>query len=140
MKVRLEGITVLANNVPILARFYREVLGFRTVIEENHYAEFENSGVRLAICVRPLMADNTNNHPSFAEERKGQAFELNFECDSPEDVIHMYHDFVSKGATDITEPKAMSWGHTTGFFADPEGNIHSIFAVGVVKPSTSSIG
>lgn len=78
------------------------------------------------------MADNTNDHPSFTEERKGQAFELNFQCDSPEDARGTYHDFVSKGATGITEPKPMSWGHTTGFFADPEGNIHSIFAVNPV--------
>jgi uncharacterized glyoxalase superfamily protein PhnB len=132
MRVQLEGITVLANDVPRLARFYRDVLGFNTVIEENHYVEFENSGVRLAIFSKPLMADNTNDHPSFTEERKGQAFELNFQCDTPEDARGTYHDFVSKGATGITEPKSMSWGHTTGFFADPEGNIHSIFAVNPV--------
>jgi uncharacterized glyoxalase superfamily protein PhnB len=78
------------------------------------------------------MADNTNGHPSFVEERKGQAFELNFECDSPEEVHVRYNDFVSKGATGITAPKVMSWGHTTGFFADLEGNIHSLFAVNPV--------
>ncbi|MFD1176479.1 VOC family protein [Paenibacillus puldeungensis] len=68
------------------------------------------------------------------EERKGQAFELNFECNSPEDVYARYDDFVSKGATGITAPKVTSWGHTTGFFADPEGNIHSLFAV---NPATA---
>lgn len=129
MIVKLEGITVLANDVRRLTRFYRDVLGFNAVIDDDHYAEFENNGVRLAICSKPLMADNTNGHNSFIEERKGQAFELNFQCDSPESARHIYHDLVSKGATAITEPKSMSWGHTTGFFADPEGNIHSIFAV-----------
>lgn len=116
MKVRLEGITMLANNVSALADFYREVIGFKTVIEEDHYVEFENSGIRLAICSKALMAENTNQHLSFIEERKGQAFEL-------------FEAFISKGATAISEPKTMSWGHTTGFFADPEGNIHSIFAM-----------
>lgn len=129
MRVKLEGITVLSNDVTRLSSFYREVLGFNTVIEEGHYAEFENDGVRLAICSKPLMADNTNGHYSFIEEHKGQAFELNFQCESPEAVRDIYNDFVSKGATSITEPKSMSWGHTTGFFADPDGNIHSIFAV-----------
>lgn len=129
MRVKLEGITVLALDVPGLTRFYRDVLGFKVVVEEDHYAEFENEGVRLAIFSAPLMADNTNGHQSFLEERKGQAFELNFECDSPEDVHVKYDDFVSKGAIGITTPKAMAWGHTTAFFADPEGNIHSLFAV-----------
>ncbi|WP_338016115.1 VOC family protein [Paenibacillus paridis] len=73
--------------------------------------------------------DNTNEHYSFIEERKGQAFELNFQCESPEAVRDIYADIVSRGATSITEPKSMSWGHTTGFFADPDGNIHSLFAV-----------
>jgi len=133
VRVQLEGITVLSDDVTRLARFYREVLGFTTVIEEGHYAEFANDGVRLAICSKPLMADNTNGHFSFIEERKGQAFELNFQCESPEAVHNTYLEFVSKGAVSITEPKLMSWGHTTGFFADPDGNIHSLFAVNPIQ-------
>jgi lactoylglutathione lyase len=129
MRVQLEGITVLSDDVSRLAKFYHEVLGFHIVVEEDHYVEFANEGVRLAICSKPLMADNTNSHYSFIEERKGQAFELNFQCESPEAVHEMYDAFVSKGATSITEPKSMSWGHTAGFFADPDGNIHSLFAV-----------
>ncbi|RUS47407.1 VOC family protein [Cohnella sp. AR92] len=129
MRVRLEGITVLSNHVSRLASFYRDVLGFRIAVEEDHYVELANEGVRLAICSILVMADNTNGHPSFIEERKGQAFELNFECESPEAVRRIYEEIVSKGAVPITEPKPMSWGHTTGFFADPDGNIHSLFAV-----------
>lgn len=129
MKVKLEGITVLADDVAALAAFYRDVLGFKAVVEEDHYAEFENEGIRLAICVRSLMADNTNRHPSFLESRKGQAFELNFECESPDAVRERFAAFAAKGAVPVSEPQEMDWGHTTGFFADPEGNIHSLFAV-----------
>lgn len=120
---------MLSNDVARLAGFYRDVLGFRVVVEEVDYVEFENSGIRLAICSSPLMADNTNDHPSFKEERKGQAFEFNFQCDSPEEVSTLYQEYISKGATAITEPRPKSWGHTTCFFADPDGNIHSLFAV-----------
>ncbi|MNG23783.1 Glyoxalase-like domain protein [compost metagenome] len=112
-----------------LANFYRDVLGFRIVVEEADYVEFDNSGVRLAICSTPLMADNTNAHPSFLEERRGQSFEFNFQCDSPEEVRTLYQEYVSKGATAIMEPKEKHWGHVTSFFADPDGNIHSLFAV-----------
>ncbi|WP_238403676.1 hypothetical protein [Paenibacillus paridis] len=55
MRVQLEGITVLSNDVSGLARFYNEVLGFVAVIEEGHYVEFVNDGVRFAICSKPLM-------------------------------------------------------------------------------------
>ncbi|GIP21098.1 VOC family protein [Paenibacillus sp. J22TS3] len=129
MKVKLEGLTLLADDVARLARFYEEVLGFTIVIEEEHYVEFDNSGVRLAICSKSLMADNTNGYASFKESRKGQAVELNFQCDSPDQVYALYDEFVSKGAMDVTAPQIKSWGHTTGFFGDPEGNVHSIFVV-----------
>ena len=129
MKVRFEGITMLADNVGALAAFYRDVIGLTTVVEDGHYVEFENNGIRLAICSRAMMADNTNQHPSFIEGRRGQSVELNFECDSPDDVRERFAAFVAQGAVAITEPQSMPWGHTTGFFADPEGNIHSLFAV-----------
>ncbi|MGG1518487.1 VOC family protein [Paenibacillus oryzisoli] len=127
--VKLEGLTLLADDVSRLARFYQEVLGFEIVIEEEHYVEFNNAGVRLAICSKSLMADNTNGYSSFTESRKGQAFELNFQCDSPDQVYALYDEFVSKGAIDVTAPQIKPWGHTAGFFGDPEGNVHSIFAV-----------
>ena len=129
MKVKLEGLTLMADDVARLGRFYHEVIGFDYVVNDSHYVEFNSQGIRLAICSKSLMADNTNGHISFIESRKGQAVELNFECASPEEVIETYREFVAKGATDIAAPKSMPWGHTTGFFADPEGNIHSIFAV-----------
>lgn len=34
MRIQLEGITMLSNDVARLARFYRDVLGFRIVMEE----------------------------------------------------------------------------------------------------------
>ncbi|MFB9326303.1 VOC family protein [Paenibacillus aurantiacus] len=127
--VKLEGITLLADDVARLARFYEDVLGFTIVVDEGHYVEFSNSGVRLAICSKSLMADNTNGYSSFGESRKGQAVELNFQCDTPEQVYALYDEFVTKGAIDVTAPQVKSWGHTAGFFGDPEGNVHSIFAV-----------
>ncbi|MGO4373446.1 VOC family protein [Paenibacillus sp. 2TAB19] len=39
MRVQLEGITVLSDDVSRLARFYHEVLGFHIVVEEDHYVE-----------------------------------------------------------------------------------------------------
>jgi len=132
MRVKLEGITIMADDVASLAQFYRDVIGFRLVVEEEHYVELENTGVRLAICSRPTLAENTDQHPTYLDKRQGQAFELNFECESPEVVNELYAQFVAQGAVPIAEPRLKSWGHTSAFFADPEGNIHSLFAVNPV--------
>jgi len=37
----------------------------------------------------------------------------------------------SRGGVPIAPPVETDWGHYTGFFADPEGNIHSLVAVPV---------
>lgn len=129
MRVRLEGITLIAEDVIALAHFYNQVIGFEIVVLEGQYAELKNSGVRLAICEKKLMANNTNQHHSYVEKRAGQAVELNFECRSPKEVYELYDQFITKGATPIIAPIIKDWGHTTAFFADPEGNIHSLFAV-----------
>src|SRR5690606_7019395 len=113
MKVNLEGITLIASDVNILAQFYNEVLGFEIVVLELHYAELKNSGIRLAICSKAMMAENTNQHISYIEERAGQAVELNFECPSPAEVYRLYEQFVAQGATPITSPTVKEWGHTT---------------------------
>ncbi|PWW05097.1 catechol 2,3-dioxygenase-like lactoylglutathione lyase family enzyme [Paenibacillus cellulosilyticus] len=133
MRVKLEGVTLLASEVSVLAAFYRDVIGFQIAVEEEHYVELKNEGVRLAICSRSLMADNTQGHESYIQPHRGQAVELNFECDSPESVYELYEQFVAQGAAAVTGPTVKEWGHTTAFFADPEGNIHSLFAVNPVQ-------
>jgi lactoylglutathione lyase len=128
MKAQIALITILTNDVPLMTRFYRDVLGFKTASESDNYVEFENIGVRFSICSKQIMADITSGHNSYREEHKGQSFELAFPCDSSEEVKKTYIDIITKGATAVKEPSIMPWGQTTAFFADPEGNIHEIFA------------
>ncbi|TYP79347.1 VOC family protein [Paenibacillus methanolicus] len=128
MKAQVTVITLLTNDVPRMTRFYRDVLGFPTIVDSEEYVEFANSGVRLSICSKSLMAANTNGHPSYSEELRGQALELCFPCVSPEQVHIAYENIIANGGTAIRGPALMPWGHTVAFFADPEGNIHSIYA------------
>ncbi|MBW4840447.1 MAG: hypothetical protein KZY74_13720 [Paenibacillaceae bacterium] len=73
MRVKLEGITILALDVPKLTSSYRDVLGFKVIVTEENYTEFENDGVRLAIFSGLLMAANTNDHPPFLCRRAERA-------------------------------------------------------------------
>lgn len=127
--IALEGITVLADDVARLTTFFEDGLGLQVSVREEHYVAFSGPGVRLAIFRRALMGANTGNHPSFEGDRGAQAFELNFECADREVVEQTYLHVVAHGATPISAPVETDWGHFTGFFADPEGNIHSLFAV-----------
>ena len=124
---RLEGITVLADDVAQLAAFYRHALGLRVDVSEEHYVAFGGEGIRFAIFSRARMGPNTHDHPDYRTRFTGQAFELNFECASAQDVTARFAHIVANGGRSIAEPTKMHWGHFSGFFADPEGNIHSLF-------------
>lgn len=128
MKPVLEGITVLADDVPTLAKFYREALGMEPTVEEAHYVAFSGNALRFAIFSRAQMGPNTNDHPDYRRPFSGQAFELNFQCAGAAEVAARFVHVCAYGGTAVAPPKEMSWGHFTGFFADPEGNIHSLFA------------
>jgi lactoylglutathione lyase len=131
MKPKLALITILTDNIGPMVRFYRDVLGFRPLgeIDEGNlsYTEFESEGVRFAVCPRAIMAQFTG-HASFSEPPRGQAFELAFPCDSPADVDTAYAAILAKGATPVQPPANMPWNQRTAFFADPDGNIHELFA------------
>ena len=129
MTIKWEGITVLSANVGELARFYERGLGLAVEVREEHYVAFSTHGVRLAIFDRQSMGESTHNHVSFFGARGSQAFELNFECATPDEVSTSFRHLIDQGGISIAEPTQMPWGHFAGFFADPEGNIHSLFAV-----------
>ena len=125
----LEGITVLADDVAGLAAFYRDALGLVPEVEEELYVAFGGEGVRLAIFSRSGMGANTHDHAGYRTPFTGQAFELNFQCASRSEVDERFAWLATHGAVPVAEPVETEWGHYTGFFADPEGNIHSLFAV-----------
>ena len=123
-----EGITLLVDDVAGMAAFYENVLGFAVTERESDYIALDGGDKRLAIFQRRGRNDDTND-PVYLEPRSGQTVELNFLCPSPEIVRRKYAELVERGAVPIAEPAERAWGHLAGWFADPEGNIHSIFAV-----------
>ncbi len=122
-------VTILTDDAPALTRFYRDVLGFSLVEEQEpgEYVEFRSPGVRFALCARRVMSEATR-HPSYAEPRHGQSFELAFPLPTPAEVDAAYAGIVARGATPVQAPADMPWGQRAAFFADPDGNIHELFA------------
>jgi len=124
---RIALITILTGDVPAMARFYRDILGFAVETDMGQYIEFASEGVRFAICARSIMVEATGNS-SFRKAPSGRSFELAFPCASPAAVDAAYAQIVGDGATPIKEPADMPWGQRAAFFADPDGNIHELFA------------
>ena len=127
MKAQIALITIITEDIQNLLRFYCEGLGFSIKTNLDKYVELKQEGVRFAICERSVMYEATD-HPSFLETKRGQSFELAFPLNTPGEVDTAYEDIVRKGAVPIQAPTTMPWGQRTAFFADPDGNIHELFA------------
>jgi len=127
MKPQINMIGILTDDVPRLMNFYRDVLGFPVKLDMGEYVEFESPGVRFALSARATMKMATGD-ASYQTPHAGHSFELAFLCDAPSAVDTTYDELVKKGATPIKPAADMPWGQRTAFFADPDGNIHEIFA------------
>ena len=127
MKPRINMIGIITNQFTPMLNFYKEVMGFKIKLQMDHYVEFESEGVRFAISTNKVMQEATGE-AAYAEKKSGHSFELAFEADSVADVDQSYQGLIKKGAKAIKEPANMPWGQRTAFFADPDGNIHEIFA------------
>ncbi len=120
-------ITILTDNVPRLTAFYRDVLHFEVKTDMGGYVEFHNHGVRFAVCARSILRE-ASGHASYMDAPRGQCFELAFPCAEPAEVDRVYAEIVAQGTTPIQAPTDMPWGQHTAMFADPDGNIHELFA------------
>ena len=120
-------ITLLTDDVPRLSAFYRDVMGFAVKDDSGLYVEFHNNGVRFAVCARSVLYD-ASGHVSYQEAARGQHCELAFPCGEPGEVDRAYAEIVAKGATPVHAPANMPWQQRTALFADPDGNIHELFA------------
>lgn len=133
MQPRIDLITIVTGDVPRMVAFYRDVLGFVVAEDMINYVEFESEGVRFSICHRDVLYGATG-HEAYTRPASGQHFELAFPVPIAEAVDRVYAELVGLGATPVKEPTDMPWGQRTAFFADPDGNIHEIFAsLGVIE-------
>ncbi|MCR1953194.1 MULTISPECIES: VOC family protein [Clostridium] len=125
MKTKLNLITIWTNNVNLMKDFYNSALGFTIKSDLGNYVEFENEGVKFALCSREVMYDYNNE---YKDKACGQSFELSFSCKTPDEVDETFNKLISKGATPIHKPKTMALNQRTALFADPDGNIHELFS------------
>ncbi len=127
MQSKIDMIGIITNNFEEMLGFYRDTLGFKVILQMDEYVEFENTGTRFAISTNSIMSQVTNHH-TYKEKKKGQTLELAFRENSSAEVDKSFAEIIEKGAVSIKEPADMPWGQRAGFFADPDGNIHEIFA------------
>lgn len=120
-------VEVYTNDLKTMRAFYHDVLRFEILEDLEQYVEFKNEGVRFALSTMTVMYKATGDE-RFLEQKAGHTFGLAFRATDAAEVDITYDMLVAKGASPIKQAEDMPWGQRTAFFADPDGNIHEIFA------------
>lgn len=100
---------------------------FEPVFEADEHVEFKSESIRFALSDSKVM-EKITEHKSYQKKAEGQSFELAFKVDSPKQVDELHETLIGKGAVNIKKANDMPWNQRTAFFADPDGNIHEVFA------------
>ncbi len=127
MRGKIDMLAVLTDDVAAMVAFYRDVLGFQVEADHGEHVEFVHEGVRFAVSGRGYLTEVVGVELPSGASRVG-AFGLAFREATAEAVDAAYAELIARGARPVKPPSTMPWGQRTGFFADPEGNIHEVFA------------
>jgi len=122
MEQRISVLTIGAEDLNAMKKFYAQVLGWTTVAENKDIAFYKCNGFLLSICDQKMLAD------FIGISHKGQGFRsvtMGYNVDSKEEVIKLYDQLKDK-VTILKEPTEPPFGGLFFYFEDIEGNIIEI--------------
>lgn len=122
-------LTILA--VADLARavaFYRRAFAWRAVVETPVYVELVDAGaMRVGLYLRDGFARNTGQMPLTVPPGAITATELYLAVD---DITAAAAALVAAGARELSPAAARPWGDVAAYYADPDGNVVVVAALG----------
>jgi catechol 2,3-dioxygenase-like lactoylglutathione lyase family enzyme len=125
-------IGLFVNNMEIMVKFYRDIMGFKTNWNGDPNADLEAGKTRLIMYGRSdfeKMVSKTFDYPKGLNGTMEIAFNLN----EYDDVDKEYKRLMDLGVIGIFPPTTMPWGQRTCYVADPEGNLLEIGSFGISK-------
>jgi len=122
MEQRISVLTIGAEDLNAMKKFYSEVLGWSTVAENKDIIFYKCNGFLLSICDRKMLAD------FIGIDHHGQGFRsvtIGYNVDTREEVIKLYNQLKGKVKI-LKEPTEPPFGGLFFYFNDIEGNILEI--------------
>jgi uncharacterized glyoxalase superfamily protein PhnB len=119
MEPQLNAITICAQDVQSLKRFYSQILEWRILAQNEKVIIFRLNNTVLTICAADVYTEYSGMKPADSMEKH---FYLTVNLDSPKRVDQTLQKLAALSVDIIRMPKKAFWGGYSGFFADPEGN------------------
>ena len=124
--MKLDGFGIMVDDMAVMVRFYRDVLGFEIKEEEDTTNVFlEKDGTLFLLYRKTDFEKMTNRRFSYCSGINGH-LEIALSVENYTAVDKVYADVVAAGAVGIMEPTTEPWGQRTCYIADPEGNLIEI--------------
>lgn len=124
--MKLDGFGIMVDDMAVMIRFYRDVLGFEIKEEEDASNVFlEKDGTLFLLYRKSDFEKMTGRKFSYCNGINGH-FEIALSVENYAAVDRAYADMITAGAKSILEPTTEPWGQRTCYIADPEGNLVEI--------------
>ena len=118
--MKLDGCGILVKDMPVMVRFYRDVLA-----EDTKNVFLEKDGTLFLMYGRRDFEKMANRSFGYADGVNGH-YEIALSVENFAEVDKAFQEVVAKGAEPIMEPTTEEWGQRTCYVADPEGNLVEI--------------
>jgi lactoylglutathione lyase len=126
VKIKLDGFGIFVEDMAVMVRFYRDVLGFEIKEDENTSNVFlEKDGTLFLLYRRTDFEKMTSSHFNYAPKINGH-YEIALSVENYAAVDEAYAEVVSKGGKSVLKPTTEEWGQRTCYVSDPEGNLIEI--------------
>ena len=124
--MRLDGFGIFVEDMAVMIRFYRDVLGFEIKeTDDTSNVYLVKDGTLFLLYGRKDFESMTSRKYEYVKGLNGH-FELALYVDTFDEVDAVYERVISQGATSVLAPTTEPWGQRTCYIADPEGNLIEI--------------
>ena len=124
--MKLDGFGIMVDDMAVMVRFYRDVLGFEIKEPEDTSNVFlEKDGTLFLLYRKTDFEKMTNRKFSYCHGINGHN-EIALGVENYAAVDEAYARVTGMGAEGVMEPTTEPWGQRTCYIADPEGNLIEI--------------
>lgn len=124
--MKLDGFGIFVKDMPVMIRFYRDVLGFEIQEgEDTANVHLIKDGTLFMMFGRDDFEKMTDHKFDYADRTNGH-YEIALGAADFAEVDAVFAEVTKKGAEPVMEPTTMPWGQRACYVADPEGNLVEI--------------
>jgi len=124
--MKLDGFGLFVDDMAVMIRFYRDVLGFAIrEAEDTSNVFLEKDGTLFLLYRKSDFEKMTNRSYAYCKGLNGH-FEIALSAENFAAVDEAFAKVIRAGGREVMRPTTEPWGQRTCYIADPEGNLVEI--------------